>query len=127
MFGSISKIAQSSLGSISKVRDLMDFNPLASGLVFPPQVSLGLAVAGTVGDAFGIKVPNEKELIGLATGQLNKVLGDIKAPVDKLLGDLESTIGGIDSRIAGITNNETLNKLKGLAPDEVLDKIEWLL
>ena len=127
MFGSISKIAQSSLGSISKVRDLMDFNPLASGLVFPPQVSLGLAVAGTVGDAFGIKVPNEKELIGLATGQLNKVLGDIKAPVGKLLGDLESTIGGIDSRIAGITNNETLNKLKGLAPDEVLDKIEWLL
>ena len=127
MFGSISKIAQSSLGSISKVRDLMDFNPLASGLVFPPQVSLGLAVAGTVGNAIGIKVPNEKELIGLATGQLNKVLGDIKAPVGKLLGDLESTIGGIDSRIAGITNNETLNKLKGLAPEEVLNRVEWLL
>ena len=127
MFGSISKIAQSALGSVSQVRTLMDFNPLASGLVFPPQVSLGLSVATQIGGAFGVKVPNEKELVALATGQLDKVLGTIKSPVEKLLGDIETTIGGVDGRIAGITNNETLNKLKGLAPDEVLNRVEWLL
>ncbi len=127
LFKSISGIAKQSLGSVTKVRSLMNFNPLASGLMFPPQVSMGLKVAGIAGNAFGIKVPSEQELIGLATGEVNKVLGGIRNPVNKLLGDVENTIGSVDSKISGITNNETINKLKDLAPDEVLSHIEWLL
>lgn len=131
MFGSITRsisgIAKKSLGSVTKVRSLMAFNPLASGLLLPPQVSLGLKVAGIAGNAFGLKIPNEQELIGLASGEVDKIFGGIRSKVGATLDDIENTIGKVDSTIAGISNNETINKLNELTAEEVLNDINWLL
>lgn len=127
LFKSISGIAKQSLGSVTKVRSLMSFNPLSSGLLLPPQVSMGLKVAGIAGNALGIKIPSEQELVGLATGEVDKILGGIRAPIGRALDDIEGTLKSADSAIAGISNNETINKLKGLPSEEVLNAIEWLL
>lgn len=131
MFGSIFKtvsgVAKQSLGSVTQARSILSMNPLAAGLVFPPQVSLGLKAASTIGGFVGLKVPTESELIGMATGQVDKLLGGIRSPISRSLDQLEGSLKSVDSAIAGITNNETINKLKGLPTEEVLNSIDWLL
>ncbi len=121
--GSISSVAQKGLGGISQVRTLMNFNPLASGLVFPPQVSLGLKGAGLIGKALGIKVPNEQEIIGMATGKIDKLLGGIRGKVGTTLDKLEGYLKLPPSKIQELIPGS----IKGKNKEQILDAIDWLL
>lgn len=117
--GSISSIAKKSLGSVSKVRTLLDFNPTSMGLVFPPQVTMGLELAKAV----GIKVPTEKELLGLATGKIDKLLGGVRGDIKVGLDGLESLINGAPGKLRDLVPDS----LKGLSQEEILQSISWLL
>lgn len=63
-----SGIAKKSLGSVRKI---LDFNPTLSGLIMPPQVTMGFSAAKVVGGLVGIKVPDQNDLIGFAQGNSN--------------------------------------------------------
>lgn len=128
LFKSVSGIAKSSLGSVSKVRSIYDANPGLMGLAMPPQVSMGLKAANIVGGAFGVKVPTEQEILGFAGGKLDNLLGGVRAKAKLPLADIEATIRKVargtdfDSKVLAKTIN-----LQGLTPEEILNRIDWLL
>ena len=99
---SIGKIAKVSTGKVSNFRKVLDFNPGLSSFILPPQVQLGIKVAG----ALGIKVPTPEDLIKMGTGKLDKVLGGIRNTATSAASKAEK----------GIKDAEGL-----------LDKIDWLL
>lgn len=125
----ISGVAKTALGSVSKVRSIMNFNPSLTGLLLPPQVSLGLKAASTIGGLVGIKVPTADDLLGFASGKLDSVLGGIRNKVKQPLNTIEALLkqaSTFNLDAATKTLLKTIN-IKGLNAEELLDKIAWLL
>lgn len=131
LFGGLTKtisgVAKTALGSVSQVRSVLNVNPSLAGLVFPPQIQMGLKVAGIAGGALGIKVPTQDDILGFAQGKLDKVLGGIRAKVKSPLEDIEGILKSTQNLdFATRVFSKTID-LKGLSPDEVLNSISWLL
>lgn len=131
LFGGLTKtisgVAKTALGSVSKVRSVLNVNPSLAGLVFPPQVQLGLKVAGIAGGALGIKVPTQSDILGFAQGKLDTVLGGIRSKVKTPLDDIEGLLKNTQKLdFATRVFSKTID-LKGLSPEEILTSISWLL
>lgn len=91
LFSSISGIAKSALGSVSKFRDIYDFNPGSLPFPLPPQVEVGLAVARQLSDLTGLdlKIPSPEDLLTskvqeITTG-VNEQVEDVLSKIDWLL------------------------------------------
>lgn len=125
----ISGVAKTGLGAVSKVRDVMNINPSLVGLAFPPQISLGLKAASTIGGLVGIKVPTPDDLVGFATGKLDQVLGGIRSKVKQPLSTIEGILkqaSTFNLDQATKTLLKTIN-IKGLDGAGILNAISWLL
>lgn len=128
LFKSITGVAKKALGSVGDFRKALDLAPGLSGLAFPPQVSMGLKVAGIVGDAVGVDVPSEEEILDFATGKIKGALDDIISPIDKTAGRVEGTLTTLNGKILTIDSKlGTLDRFKGKTTDEILQSIDWLL
>lgn len=125
LFKSITGVAKKALGTVGGFRKALDLAPGLSGLAFPPQVSMGLKVAGVVGDVFGVNIPTEDEILDFATGKIKGALDDIISPVDKALGKVESTLTVVNGKI--LTIDSKLDKFQGKTAEEILQSIDWLL
>jgi hypothetical protein len=101
-------------GIVSNARSMLEFNPQLSAMILPPQVSMGLKLASTIGGQLGVKIPSEKELLNLAQGKVDNILGGIREPILKQLNAVESEVKRIE------------DKLKGLSPEEAIKSIDWL-
>lgn len=111
LFPSLSKVAKTVTGSVSGFRKILDFNPSLMSFALPPQVSMGLKIANTIGSVTGaFKVPTEAELKQLAQGKIDLVLKGARRDVLNSLAKAQSSI----LRNLGTT-------------EEVLKKLEWLL
>lgn len=124
----VSGIAKTALGSVSQARSVLNFNPSLSGLVFPPQVSMGLAAAKVVGGMVGVKVPSQDDLVGFAQGKLDTILGGIRKQTKEPLDSIEAILSGKGEKLDYATRifSQTMD-IKGLSAEEILDKIQWLL
>lgn len=123
LFSSITKLAGKALGSVSKFRSILNVSPSLSSLVLPPQVSMGLKVAGVVGDAIGVKIPSENDIRDYAEGKIAGALDDIRRPVNRVLGEAEEVLTEVNGKLVKI---EKIN-FEGKSAEEVLQSIEWLL
>lgn len=131
VFKTVSGVAKSALGTVSAARKVMDFNPSLSGLLLPPQISMGLKVANVVGGMVGVKIPTESDIKDFAQGKLDNVLGGIRSKVKTPLGQIEAALQQVSSinnplSFAQRVMSRTV-ELKGLSPEEILNSIEWLL
>lgn len=106
---SLTGIAKVATGKVSDFRKVLDLNPGLSPFKYPPQIQAGIKVASV----FGIKVPTEQELIGLANGKIQTVLGSLKRPLEQAITVVEGKL-------------QTVTKAAGTV-EEVLNKIDWLL
>lgn len=127
LFGGITKLASKALGSATKFRKVLDIAPGLSGLALPPQISMGLKVAKTVGGVFGVKVPTETELISFATGKAKGFLDGLVRPVDKVLGQAEGYLKTIETVNGKLLTFSTKIDTKGKSLEEVLQSIDWLI
>lgn len=88
------------------VRSVLEINPQLSAFAMPPQVQMGI----TALNAVGIKVPSQDELLGIAQGKLDNVLGGLRNQATEILDKYTGKI------LAGTQSAE-----------EILQKIDWLL
>lgn len=97
----------SAVGGIKSVRSVLDRVPTLSSLTFPPQVQMGIRVAGML----GINIPSSpSELARKILGRdIDKDISSLKGRIDKLLN---GALGGVD-------------KLESVVRD--ITKIDWLL
>lgn len=127
LFGGITGLAKKALGSATAFRKVLDVSPKLSGLVFPPQVSMGLKVAKTVGGVFGIKVPTESEILSFASGKVKGFMDGLLRPVDRVLGDAGDYVSQIETVNGKLLSFATKLDLKGKTAKDVLQSIDWLL
>lgn len=101
MFKGVAKLAKSALGSVSKFRSVLNFNPALTSFAFPPQVQLGINAA----KALGLKLPSQLDLLTNPKGTLNDLLGSDKrlsfitktrASLLKVLTTVEEKLNSID-------------------------------
>lgn len=117
MFGiktPLDKVAKQVGGYVNNARDILEFNPSLSGLVLPPQVTMGLKVANTVGGLFGVKIPTESELVSFAQGKIDNILGGLRKPILEQLNKVEGELKAIEDRLGS------------LSPEEAIKSIDWL-
>lgn len=127
LFGKVAKLAKKATGSISGVRKVLDLNPSLSGLVLPPQVSMGLKVASAVGGAVGVKIPTEDEVIDYATGKIKGALGNFGKTLDKAEG-VVSEVLEINGKLVKVQGAiQSASKLDKATVEEVLESIDWLI
>jgi hypothetical protein len=88
------------------VRNVLEINPQLSAFTMPPQVQMGI----TALNAVGFKVPSQEEILKIAQGKLDGVLGGLR---NKATSVLDKYTGKI---LAGTQSAE-----------EILQKIDWLL
>lgn len=125
----VSGIASTALGGVSQVRKILDFNPGQLGLLLPPQISLGIKAAQTVGGLVGIKVPSQEDLLKFATGKLDPILQGIRSSVKTPLEQFESALKSLKTNPLSFAQT-VLSKVfakGGLATEEILNRIDWLL
>lgn len=110
---SISSIAKQATGAVSGFRKVLEVNPGSIPFVLPPQVQMGLAAAQALNSTLGtgLKVPSAKDLEQLASGQLDLILKGARRDVLSSLDKIQS------QQLASL----------GKTPDEILNRIEWLL
>lgn len=117
MFGiktPLDKVQQQVGGLVNNARDILEYNPSLSGLVLPPQVTMGLAVANKVGGMLGVKIPTESELKQFAQGKIDNILGGLRKPILEQLNKLEGDLKAIG------------DKLGSLSPEDAIKSIDWL-
>lgn len=117
MFGiktPLDNVAKQVGGLVTNARDVLEFNPSLSGLVLPPQVSMGLKVANTVGNMLGVKIPSEDDLRQFAQGKIDNILGGIRQPILDQLNRVDGELKAIEDRLGN------------LSPEEALKSIDWL-
>lgn len=105
----VSGISKQVSGHISGAREILSSNPHISPFTFPPQVQGAIAVANQL----GIKVPTEAELVKLANGEIDNILGGLGK-------DLSSVLDTVDSELGRVTK-------KAEDVQEVLNSLSWLL
>lgn len=106
-FKSASGLAKQLTGSVGNFRQILNFNPGRLPFQLPPTVKQGIQAA----NSFGLKVPSADQLQQLATGQLDLILKGARR-------DVLSTIEQAQTQaLSGL----------GTTPQEILNKIEWLL
>lgn len=103
LFGSITGIAKQVTGSVSGFRQVLNTNPKMSSFIFPPQVALGIKVAGVL----GIKVPTPDDLVGVVNKQITNTLTDIRKPASGILDSVENLIKKVptDSSVETVINS----------------------
>lgn len=139
MLGSLGSIAKSVTG-ISKAvtgttknfRQVLAANPSALSITLPPQVSLGITVANSL----GLKVPTADVLTKQVMSELDKsVFGIYRASTTDLLNALsgvDSAAAGLDQYLSQLTKDgsSVLDKVKipdSTTVDGILNQISWLL
>ena len=134
MFGKIVKtatgIAKKATGSISSFRKVLGTNPSALSLLLPPQVSMGIKVANSL----GLKVPSTDVLLGKAMSELDRAVFGAYRPstkdvIDALNGNPESLTPNMQRILGELERSGLLKDIQratGTAED-ILNKIEWLL
>lgn len=96
----------SAVGGIKSVRSVLDRVPALSSLTFPPQVQMGIQVAGML----GIKLPNSPAELA------RRILGrDVDKDIMSLKGRIDKALDGV---LNGITRIERITDIT---------KIDWLL
>lgn len=123
LFKTISGAAKKATGSVSDFRKVLDLKPSLSGLVLPPQVSMGLKAANLVGGAFGVDTPTEDEILAYAQGKLDKALGGVFRDAHKGLGDVEGKLTSVNGKLVKLGST----KFEGKTDLEILQSIDWLL
>ena len=98
-------IARKVVGKVSGFREVLSFNPSSLGFRLPPQVSMGIQVANSL----GLRVPTEAQMVQLATGKLDLVLKGVRR-------DVLATLERQQSQIFQAADSV----------DKVLNSIEWL-
>jgi hypothetical protein len=108
-----------SVSSLSSVSKILDFNPQLSTSLFPPQVQIGIKAfnqAAGVAGQFGIKIPTSDDLLKMANGEIDKVLGGIKG------SDIyKQASQAVTKILAGADANGNID------PQKLLNSIDWLL
>jgi hypothetical protein len=128
MLGSLGSIAKSVTG-ISKAvtgttknfRQVLAANPSALSITLPPQVSMGITIANSL----GLKVP---------TADVKAVFGAYRASTTDLLNALsgvDSAAAGLDQYLSQLTKDgsSVLDKIKvgDKTVEGILNQISWLL
>jgi hypothetical protein len=139
MFGSLGSIAKSVTG-ISKAvtgttknfRQVLAANPSALSITLPPQVTMGITVANSL----GLKIPTADVLTKQVMSELDKsVFGIYRASTTDLINALngvDSAAAGLDQYLSQLTKegSSVLDKVKipdSTTVDGILNQISWLL
>lgn len=118
------KLAKSVLGKVGSFKKVLSAVPNLSGLAFPPQVQIGLKVAGMI----GLKVPSEDKIRQIVSGKISGIL----EPISKILGKGEEYAKKIES----LDNNRTVEVFEKILSggritktdaEDLLNAIDWLL
>lgn len=96
----------SAVGGIKSVRSVLDRVPTLSNLTFPPQVQVGIKVAGV----FGINLPSSPaELASRILGRdIDKNISSLKGRIDSLLNGALGKIDKLENTIKDITRIDWL-------------------
>lgn len=106
---SVSSIAKGIQGNISNVREVLSSNPHLSPFTFPPAVQQGIVIA----EKLGIHVPSEDELLSLANGEIDKLIGTLGKDVSGILDTVDSLLGRVTKKAGDA--------------QQLLNSISWLL
>ena len=125
MIGILGKAANKiskNAGGISKaIRTTLAFNPGYLSMALPPQISMGLEVASTVGSILGINIPSVTEIEAYINKRISPILGEI----DRFTGTIEG-IGQVASGVVLSIAQEADRLEKQLRADrDNLTDAEW--
>lgn len=115
-FSSITGVAKQALGKTADFRKILDAAPSLTSLTFPPQISLAIKAANSI----GLGLPSTPQ------EAVQRILGSTQ-PIDNILGSLKNTTSQVEGVLGQVTIKvDGITKAAGTV-EETLNSIDWLL